>query len=275
VKTAWAVKAMAAAFVVLVLSPGAAIAVTFNVDVSVGWLVGGAHCAPVDSACLGFSGNGPFGPLVVNWDNQTAAQDSFLRVGALPDVTGFPSGTGSTTIDPGQTVRTAQIQHENNVIPQGDHFLDRITLRTLLEITGPNNEPIIGLGTGGDLDVEVRFLETKNDGVCAETSNSLGSNCDDQFTFISLVADIPFTFDGVDYVLHVRGLLDENGNPTCEDAGNGNVNCLTRENEINNRFVTITLEQLTRVPAPASLLLVGLGLAGAGLLPLLRRRRSS
>jgi hypothetical protein len=127
--------AVAAAVAVIVLSSAAAMAVTFNVAVTVGWSTGGAHCVP-DTDCLGFGVAGPFGPLVLTWD--------------------------------------------------------------------------------------------------------------------------------------------ENGNPTCEDAGGGLVNGLTREAEINDRFVHITLQQLpTPVPTPASLLLVGLSLVGAGVLPLLRRRRAA
>ena len=63
----------------------------------------------------------------------------------------------------------------------------------------------------------------------------------------------------------------------CEDAGGGNVNCLTGEGGANDRFVAITLRQVDVpvVPAPASLLLLGLGLLGAGVVPMIRNRRSA
>lgn len=278
-KTVRGVLAVAAAIAVIALGSTAAMAVTFNVDVSVGWQNASGQCVGPDT-CLGFTGAGGFAgtSLVLNWDNGTTSGDSFLRVGALPPAGGFPNsgafvGTASGTIDPGQTVRTAELQHENNVLPGSENFLSGITLQTLLEITGPGNEPIIGLGTGGDLNVFVAFNETPNKAPCTPGSISV---CDDIFTFISIVADIPFTFQGIDYILQVRGLLDQNGNPTCTQNQNGTTNCTTQEQQINNRFVQITLIELTQnVPAPASLLLVGLGLLGAGALPLLRGRRAA
>jgi hypothetical protein len=277
-RTVRAFMAVAAVVAVIVFSASAAMAVTFNVQVDVGWVISSGTCAEGGTACLGFTGVGGFAgtALNMNWDNQTAAIDSFLRVGALPDTAGFNVGSATTTIDPGQTVRTAQIQHENNPIPEDDNFLGTVTLRTLLTITGPGGEPIIGDGTGGDLDVAVTFLETENQAPCTQTSNTLGSICDDQFTFITIVADIPFTFEGVNYILQVRGLLNPDGTPACEPgAVAGTVNCLTEEEQINDRFVTITLIQVPVVPAPASLLLVGLGLVGAGVLPIIRKRLSA
>jgi hypothetical protein len=287
-RTAKALMAVAAVAAVLGWASMAS-AVTFTVEVQVGWVNSTGTCTGGGSTCLGFAGAGGFGAGTstrLNWDNATAGPDSYLSIGALPDVIGFPpaivtnpvapTGIAFTTIDPGQTVRTAQIRHTNNDI-DNTSFLANIDLRTLLTITAPGGTVVIGDGTGGDLTVPVTFLETNNhplSGVCSETSNSLGSTCDDQFTFFRLDADIPFSFGGQSYILHVAGLLNPNNTPACEDAGGGNVNCLTRENEINDRFVAITLE-LVRTPAPASLLLVGLGLLGAGVLPIIRKRRSA
>ena len=289
-RTVKALMAVAAVAAVLGWSSMAS-AVTFQVDVQVGWINSTGTCTGGGSACLGFAGAGGFGAGTstrLNWDAATIGDaDSYLSIGVLPDVIPFPApvlvnpvppvGTGTTTIDPGQTVRTAQIRHTNNDI-ENTSFLANITLATLLTITAPGGTVVIGNGiNGGDLNIPVTFLETNNhplSGNCTQTSNSLGSICDDQFTFFTLDADIPFSFGGQSYILHVRGLLNNNGTPACEPAGGGQVNCLTAENQINDRFVAITLE-LVRTPAPASLLLVGLGLLGAGVLPIIRKRRSA
>jgi hypothetical protein len=285
-----ALVAVAAVAAVLGISAVAATAIEFQVEVSVGWVNSTGTCSP-NTACLGFAGVGGFGAGTstrLNWDNQTPSIDSYLSIGALPEVIGFPpnvgsvgaipTGFGTTTIDVGETVLTAEIRHTNNAIPRDDDFLASITLQTLLRILSPDGTTeIIGDGTGGDLDVKVSFLETKNTAPCLETSNSLKSICDDQFTFVTLIADIPFEFEGISYVLEVRGLLNPDGSFACEDAGGGNVNCLTAEGQANDRFVAITLRQVDVpvVPAPASLLLLGLGLLGAGVVPMIRNRRSA
>lgn len=250
----------------------AAMATTFDVEVNVGWVDATGTCS-AGATCLGFAGVGGFAGTStrLNWDNATTSIDSFLGIGALPTFVPFPAnvgstgsipaGTGTGTItDNGTIIQTAQIRHTNNAIPQEDNFLATIQL---------NTELILSSGGTTILDLPfnplVTFLETKNQAPCLQTSNSLGSTCDDQFTFNENLGtlDIPFSFGGEDFILHIRGLVNADNSPACEAGAGTTLNCLTREGQANDRFVIAFLENVTReVPAPAGLLLLGMGLVG-------------
>ena len=242
---------------------------TFDIEVLVGWVPPGTCAAGTD--CLGFAGVGGFPGTStrLNWDNQTGATDSYLGIGALPGFVPFPANvgnvgsipTGSGTgiiVSEGAVVQTAQIRHTNNVIPDEDDFLASILLSTSLVLSSGGTE-LLNL----PLDVLVNFEETSNTAPCADPpGNPLGSICDDVFTFASLSADIPFEFGGETFILHIRGLVDAAGNPVCTPSGGGQVQCFTEEGAVTDRFVIAFVTQAAQVPAPAALLLLGMGLVG-------------
>src|SRR5262245_28731074 len=59
-RTVKALMAGVAVTAFLVLSSTAAMAATFTVDTTVGWLNNTATCAPVNNACIAFNGTGGF-----------------------------------------------------------------------------------------------------------------------------------------------------------------------------------------------------------------------
>jgi hypothetical protein len=243
--------------------------VEFQLDVRVGWVPPG-ECSDGNSDCLGFAGVGGFvgTSTRLNWDNATAADDSFLGIGALPGTVPFPAnvgeigsiptgtGIGGVIISEGAAVQTAQIRHTNNVIPDDDDDLAEITLRTSLILRSGATE-LVNI----PLDILVNFQETTNAPPCL---NDIGPDCADVFTFINLFLDQDFQFDagfGLEtFTLHIRGLVDAAGNPACT-AVNGQVQCFTEEGTVTDRFVIAFVTQ-QQVPAPAALLLLGMGLVG-------------
>jgi hypothetical protein len=272
----WKVIVLALALVVAGGLSAPAMAVTFGIQIDVGF-TDNVSCAP-PADCVAFSGVGGFPGTftTMQWDQNTASDvNSFLQISALPDVVAPFVGTATGTInDDGVDVRSLQITHTNNAIPAEDSNL--ATGQVLFNITiFEDGNPANVLFQAPAL-IDFSFDETFNQANVADCAapNPIGTACDDFFTFIALADSSTFTFEGQTYNISTEGLVFANGAFACQPPVNGISQCFTGENQLNDRFVTVAITPV-EVPAPATLLLLGLGLLGIGAANVRRTRRDA
>jgi hypothetical protein len=256
----------------------------FDMEVRVGWIDTATTCQGA-TPCVGFTGtggdfSGVGGPattsLFLNWDQQTTSIDSELHIGALDATSIGFVGTATTTINSGDTVVSATARHINNAIPAEDDILGTTTLATLLTLTNDAAEIVFQAFVPIDVDFDETFNEA-DVGDCG-TPNPIGTACDDFFTFLALNFTDQFTDAGITYSINVRGLFFDAAGTlfACEPPVAGTSQCFTGEGQVNDRFVVVSLQQIPdQIPAPATLLLLGLGLLGMGAAGWKRGRRDA
>jgi hypothetical protein len=195
----------------------------------------------------------------------------------------FTDAMATTISDNGVPVVISRLYHNNNAIT--NPTLTAVRIDTQLTIFNDVAQKVID--SPGK--VSIGFLETTNLANCIQTSNPLGSHCDDRFTFTtSDFATINFSSEGLDYQL-IFGLsvpsgftncnpIQVSGEDSCVDLANGVA--FTREDNENRLDVTMRLVQVgtptqhtTEVPLPGTLLLLGAGLIGGAAARTSRKRQ--
>jgi hypothetical protein len=188
--------------------------------------------------------------------------------------------TFSGIINPGDTVPIAMLTHANRriLIP----FLTNVTIDTRLRLLDG-----ITLAFEDTQSVPISLTETANTATEAECDPSTHipatTPCSDFFLFaLDTFGPLAFSYAGNDYLLFFDlipggGTLFDVVAAECDSANPGLDTCgriRTAEADTNDITIVMTLEQLTRTtPAPATLILLGMALAGAGLVSRLRARR--
>jgi hypothetical protein len=196
-------------------------------------------------------------------DGSIAASDPFLNdTRSAMQVLG---DSGSITVG-GPAVRISRIFHKNTTIASSAADLDQVTIASQLLIT--DSVPPFADDPNA---VRIEFNETFNhdDVDDCDDPNPGGSACDDFFNLLdpSQVFDpVFFESNGItyraDFILDIPALLTLDG-VTPNGAFLVDGVFYTREGEISELHVLMQITQV--VPAPASLMLLGLGLAGAAL----------
>ena len=177
--------------------------------------------------------------------------------------------TGTITVG-GPAVQISSIYHKNTTIIDTAPRLTSVTIRSLLELTDsipPFADPD---------DIPIAFTETQNVEPCGPI-NPAGTVCDDRFAILGagdITESLFFTHNGdnfrIDFTIVRPDFNTIDGEPNQAFLGADGF-FYSGEGGIGELQVWMSIVQL--VPAPSSLLLLGLGLVGSAIAA--RRRISA
>jgi hypothetical protein len=201
----------------------------------------------------------------------TSAQNGELTDGAAPGIFG-------------PAVIISSLTHFNRVIDRNSRTLGTVDINSSLdlpEVSDPNIPDNVTTNLG--------FLETFNGGGCAQTPNPLDSTCDDRFQVLNPESfqDLFFQHNGLQYQIQFgfappcNNVVGTEGNIVIFNCSgvlfgidNTTFQVFAQEGATSEILIFMQLRQIA-VPAPGTLVLLGIGLVGAAGARRLTRKRAA